>query len=151
VSHLAKTYLGYSGGWRLGVYITDTRAARSDHYGLSSFRGFQASEYVDQTTATTAELLTAPGDVTQRLLTRLARGLNTSTVYSPSPFLRTVDRYESEASTVGVVAATTVDGGATLTGRVKALGFCRRSITDNSVSPSTSCRPTSARAATSSG
>lgn len=83
IAHLAETYLGYSGEWRLGVYLTGTHLARSDSQGPSTFRGFQAREYIDQTTATTAQLTTDPGVVTERLLTRLARGLNASMFYSP--------------------------------------------------------------------
>ncbi|GAB3823164.1 hypothetical protein GCM10028799_39360 [Kribbella italica] len=86
VAHLAETYLGYSGEWRLGIFITGTRLATATNSGMSTFRGFQASEYMSQTTATTGQLADEAGEVTLRLLTRLARGLNAAAFYTPLRF-----------------------------------------------------------------
>jgi hypothetical protein len=86
ISHIAGRYLAYNGEWRIGVRIDKTHRSLPDHqYGGSIFRGFQAPEYLDETGTTTDELTTAPGDVTLRLLRRLARGLGTNLLYPPLP------------------------------------------------------------------
>lgn len=74
------TYTGYHGVWDLGVHATGLRGLQST-YAIDkrnwqfTRRPFQTDSYTSTTTAETAEMLSTPAAVVERLYKRFTRGL----------------------------------------------------------------------------
>ncbi len=78
---------GYAGRWLLAIGVDWLQGRYSGHshgnLGGAIYPPFSENDYIQTTEAATVELLDRPGGVTNRLLNRLLRGLNTPvTIYN---------------------------------------------------------------------
>ena len=77
---------GYLGGWNLGIALEDIDGAVDydlRRRGAKHTRAYTDSSYRRTTTASTGELVDAPGTVTGRLLLPLLRALDAAAVHQP--------------------------------------------------------------------
>jgi hypothetical protein len=90
-AHVAQTYTGYSGPWRMGIYMDRLRdvvpsqahSTVDARYGYTSITPFPADEYLRFTITTTQELAEAPERVVERLAKPLLKGLGVAPRFFP--------------------------------------------------------------------